>query len=224
MSDTTEPTDGPEQHDAPEQPDLTPATDKPVHEAVLDVMSTVRSVSKDGYNDHGGFNFRGIDAVMNAVGPALRQHRVLVRPRRVLEHTLASRARNNGGAMNYCTVRVEYVFVGPRGDELAGEAVGESFDSGDKSTPKAMSVAFRTFLLQSLTLPTDEPDPDLDTYTAPVPSMITLAVARKRIAQDGLDLDGLRDFWREARDDGAGQDVLDHIAEQAEAARQGAGR
>jgi hypothetical protein len=37
---------------------------------------------------------------------------------------------------------------------------GEAFDSGDKSTAKAMSVAYRTALLQALTLPTDEPDPD----------------------------------------------------------------
>jgi len=37
-------------------------------------------------------------------------------------------------------------------------------DSGDKATAKAMSVAFRTALLQSLSLPTDEVDPDATSY------------------------------------------------------------
>jgi hypothetical protein len=47
---------------------------------------------------------------------------------------------------------------------LTGCAYGEASDAGDKSTPKAMSVAYRTFLLQSLCLPTDEPDPDSETH------------------------------------------------------------
>jgi hypothetical protein len=41
---------------------------------------------------------------------------------------------------------------------------GEAFDSGDKATAKAMSVAFRIALLQGLSLPTDETDPDAQTY------------------------------------------------------------
>src|SRR5690606_34079164 len=41
---------------------------------------------------------------------------------------------------------------------------GEAMDSGDKATSKAMSVAFRTALIQALALPTDEPDPAESTY------------------------------------------------------------
>ena len=41
----------------------------------------------------------------------------------------------------------------------------ESWDTGDKAMPKAMSVAMRTALIQALALPTDEPDPDSFTYT-----------------------------------------------------------
>jgi hypothetical protein len=37
-------------------------------------------------------------------------------------------------------------------------------DSGDKATAKAMSVAFRTALLQVFFLPTDEKDPDEDSF------------------------------------------------------------
>ena len=42
----------------------------------------------------------------------------------------------------------------------------ESWDTGDKAMPKAMSVAMRTALIQALALPTDEPDPDSFTYTS----------------------------------------------------------
>jgi hypothetical protein len=45
-------------------------------------------------------------------------------------------------------------------------------DSGDKAIAKAMSVAFRTALLQTLALPTDEADPDTSSYqrSEPKPS------------------------------------------------------
>jgi hypothetical protein len=43
-------------------------------------------------------------------------------------------------------------------------SVGEAFDMGDKATAKAMSVAYRTCLLQALTIPTDDPDPDESSY------------------------------------------------------------
>jgi len=65
-------------------------------------------------------------------------------------------------------------WYGPEGDQLSSVAAGEAFDSGDKATAKAHSVAFRTALLQTLCLPTDEPDPDSKTYErseAPDPAL-----------------------------------------------------
>jgi hypothetical protein len=51
-------------------------------------------------------------------------------------------------------------------------------DSGDKGTAKAMSVAYRILLLQSLIIPTDDRDPDQDSYeraVAPNPDPIVEA-------------------------------------------------
>jgi hypothetical protein len=59
---------------------------------------------------------------------------------------------------------VTYRFTAPDGSHLETTVAGEAQDYGDKATPKAMSVAFRTALLQALALPTDEPDPDTATY------------------------------------------------------------
>lgn len=193
---------------------------KPLREALIAIMNDVRSVRKDDYSNHGNFNFRGIDAVVNAVGPALRKHGVICMPKEVHEHTLTSRPSTKGGSLNFCSVRVSYAFIGTDGNELVGQSVGEAFDSGDKSTAKAMSVALRTFLLQSLVLPTDEPDPDLDVYNEARPSQITMAVAQERVKHFiGGDVDKLRDFWREARDDGAEPGVLAFIADRAKAAQ-----
>jgi hypothetical protein len=70
----------------------------------------------------------------------------------------------NRTPMGHARVVVSFRFYGPAGDNIACSTPGEAFDSGDKATPKAMSVAFRTALLQALCLPTDEVDVDATNY------------------------------------------------------------
>lgn len=138
-------------------------TDKTVVQALSAVMEDVRAVGKDGFNQAQSYKFRGIDAVVNAVGPALRKHGVVVVPS--VQH-LAYRdvQTSTGKPSRECTVRVRYTFHGPAGDSIECETPGESLDSGDKGAAKAMSVAFRIALLQALCLPTDDVDPDHGTY------------------------------------------------------------
>jgi hypothetical protein len=59
---------------------------------------------------------------------------------------------------------VQFSVYGSEGEPIVGDVAAEAFDSGDKATAKAMSVALRTFLIQLLALPTDEPDPDASSY------------------------------------------------------------
>nr|DAK85121.1 MAG TPA: ERF superfamily protein [Caudoviricetes sp.] len=134
-----------------------------VHQALSKVMAEVQAVRKDSKNQAQRFNFRGIDAVMNAVGPALRKHGVVILPEEVDVH------RTNGTAANgkqtaEVVVKVAYRVYGPNGDSIHGKVASEAMDFGDKAIAKAMSVAYRTFLLQALTIPTDEPDPDSESY------------------------------------------------------------
>jgi hypothetical protein len=103
--------------------------------------------------------------------------------------------------MGHARVIVKYTFVGPEGDTLTGSAPGEAMDSGDKATAKAMSVAFRTFLLQALSLPTNEPDPDAVVYSRADPTELADAVAAVQAAwtaaHDGvLDMDALAADYR----------------------------
>jgi hypothetical protein len=127
------------------------------------VMNDVREVAKNDRNTQQNFSFRGIDAVVNAVAPALRKHGVVVMPTLVTIDYLPFQS-SKGTAMMCARVVVAYTFVGPGGDMLRTTVPGEAMDAGDKATAKAMSVAFRTALLQSLALPTDDVDPDAESY------------------------------------------------------------
>lgn len=140
----------------------------PVIVALSRVMAEVQSVGKDGKYDAAGtrYIFRGVDAVVNAVGPALRNHGVVVMPI-VEEVTYRDAVTSGGKAARGCQVRVRYVVYGPAGDKLDEPVVvvAESLDNSDKGTAKAMSVAYRTLWLQLLCIPTDDPDPDSDNKT-----------------------------------------------------------
>lgn len=139
-----------------------------VVEALAHVMEDVQAVRKGDRNEQQNFNFRGIDAVVNAVGPALRKHGVVAVPVAV-DPRFESYQSRQGAQMRNCTLKVTWRFYGPAGDHIEAETLGEAADAGDKSTPKAASVAYRTLLLQALCIPTDDPDPDATTAERAVP-------------------------------------------------------
>lgn len=133
------------------------------NEVILNVMNEVQGLAKKDKNTAQGFSFRGIDAVLNVVGPALRKHGGFIVPN-VLSRDYLTAQTAKGGTVNIARLTVEFAVHGTDGDAVKGIVAAEAFDSGDKATAKAMSVALRTFLLQTLALPTDEPDPDSFSY------------------------------------------------------------
>lgn len=136
----------------------------PIAQALSEVMKAVGGIAKKDRNQAQGFNFRGIDSVVNAVSPQLQKFGVIVVPS-VEDYSYDTvEIGRNRTAMGHVKVKVTYTFIGGNGDAIKTTVVGEAMDSGDKATAKAMSVAFRTALLQALCLPTDEPDPDATSY------------------------------------------------------------
>lgn len=135
-----------------------------IFEVFADVKRQVAPVGKDSHNSQQNFKFRGVDAVVNAAAAALDEHGVITVP--VLEKYEYGQVEvgNNRTRMAHVRVEVTYEFYGPRGDCFRAKVPGEAMDSGDKGTAKAMSVAYRTCLIQTLNLPTGEPDPDESTY------------------------------------------------------------
>lgn len=142
-------------------------------ERLVAVKREIGAVGKGDRNAQQGFNFRGIDAVLNAVAGPLMKHGIMAYPSKVIKVEKGTATSNAGKTINTVSVIMQYAFTDGE-DVLHFEAPGEAFDSGDKATPKAMSVAYRTALIQALSLPTDEPDPDSESYEAappPVPQL-----------------------------------------------------
>jgi hypothetical protein len=163
-----------------------------IRKALNLVMADVGAVKKLDHNSSGtGFNFRGIDAVTNAVYPALVKHGVIIAPKVIAYEYGTVVVGRNRTEMGHVRLTVEFTWYGPEDDHITTIAAGEAFDSGDKATAKAHSVAFRTTLLQTLCLPTDEPDPDSHSYErseAPVRTDMDDALAELGDACAGLDL------------------------------------
>lgn len=176
-----------------------------VHQALQQVMAEVGPVAKDGRVDERGmkYRFRGVDAVVNAVHGAIVKAGIIVAPVKT-EPVYQSVTSKSGTAGTHCKILVTYRWFGPGGDWFDTQVAGESMDWGDKSTPKGMSVAYRTVLLQTLNLPTDDPDPDSEVFehqATPAPAAASsvpplpaeVAEARGTVGQLWAELTGTRE-------------------------------
>lgn len=182
-----------------------------IHDALSAVMGDVQAVGKDGRNESQNFSFRGIDAVVNAVGPALRTHGVTVMPK-VLNRWVESYQTRNGAQMKNVSLEVEFTFAADDGSTLVCSTVGEASDSGDKATSKAHSVAFRTALLQALCIPTDEPDPDASSHERAAASPVIPGEVAARVRK-ACTTKELRDLFRERFGKGAAEVPADRADE-----------
>lgn len=155
---------------------------KTVQEALAAVKRAVGAVSKSQRNAQQGFNFRGVDDVVNAASGPLNEHGVIVSPW-IEDYTYETvEVGRNKTPMAHIMVTVTYSFTGPAGDVIKAKVLAESMDSGDKGAAKAMSVAYRIALLQVLNLPTDSPDPDHDTYERSSQTVTAESSSRPRAA------------------------------------------
>lgn len=134
-----------------------------IYEAISRCMEEIGAVGKDAENKQQGFKYRGIDAVMNAINPALVRNHVFIVPE-VLEQQRQERTTNKGAVLIYSICRIKYTFYAEDGSSIEAITVGEGMDSGDKATNKAMAIAFKYACFQVFCIPTEEmKDPDVET-------------------------------------------------------------
>ena len=137
-----------------------------VYKAINAVQAAlaVVGITKNQRNTQGaGYNFRGIDDVQNALAPLLARHKLVILPR-VIGRTCEERLSKSGGNLFYTTVEVEYDFVSAEdGSKHTIKMYGEAMDSGDKSTNKAMSAAYKYAAIQAFCIPV-EGDPDHESH------------------------------------------------------------
>lgn len=169
-----------------------------IYESINRVMRDVTSLGKGQRNNHQGFNFRGIDDVMNHCGPAMRKHGVVAAPIKVEAVAGEKQLRNSVAKSMDLLVTIRW--ANTEGEFMDTQVAAEAFDSGDKATAKAMSVALRTAYLQVLCLPTEEPDPDSFTY------QLATSDQREEFLEElkGInDLDAMRKLHAKAKQFGA---------------------
>lgn len=126
-----------------------------IYAAISAVMNDVGAVSKNDKNDFDKYKYRGIDAVMNALSPAMVKNHVFVVPQ-VLESTREDRMSRKNEPLIYSVVKVKYTFYTDDGSNIEAVVIGEALDRSDKSTNKAMSAAFKYACFQTFCIPTEE--------------------------------------------------------------------
>ena len=135
-----------------------------IYETISAVMKEIGAVGKTSKNQMQGFMFRGIDAVMNAIAPALQKYNLFIVPE-ILEQTREERTSFKGGTLIYSICKIKYTFYAEDGSSITATVIGEGMDSGDKATNKAMSIAFKYACFQVFCIPTEEMvDPDAETH------------------------------------------------------------
>lgn len=139
-----------------------------IFESISAIIADCPAIGKDSRNSQQNFMYRGVDAVMNVFQPLFAKHKVFVVPE-VIESHREERQTARGGNLIYTVLKMRYTFYAEDGTSVSAVVQGEGMDSADKSSNKAMSVAFKYACFQVFCIPTEEmKDPDADT---PPPSV-----------------------------------------------------
>lgn len=166
-----------------------------IYAAISGVMKDVGAVAKTDVNAFDKYKFRGIDAVMNALYPAMVKNHVFVTPT-VLEATREDRvSRGKQEPLIYSILKVKYTFYTDDGSSVDAIVVGEALDRSDKSTNKAMSAAYKYACFQTFCIPTEEfidadketiePAPKTATQAAAAPSDKAIKIEGEEVGDDG---------------------------------------
>jgi hypothetical protein len=134
-------------------------------------------ISKDRRNQQGsGYNFRGIDDVYNVLSSILSECGLVILPR-VTERHQDERTSKSGGSLFYTTIKMEFDLVSAvDGSKHTIATYGEAMDSGDKSTNKAMSAAYKYAAFQAFCIPVEgDNDADASTHQVVVKDMANKA-------------------------------------------------
>lgn len=163
---------------------------KDIYAVLADAKGQIGFISKGEKNTNLGYAFRGIDSILNKVGPILTELGIVVYPK----HRLLSSEEvtsKSGGRGYRVVVESEWMFaIGSDGSRpysaVTATTLGEAIDYSDKAINKAQTQSFKNALAQVLSIPTGEPDPDEETPEQVVPET-TAAQALREIAEAGVE-------------------------------------
>ena len=167
---------------------------KKIYKAIPAIIDEIGHIGKEMRNLQQGFFFRGIDQVMNTMKPLLAKHGIFIVPE-VIDRQREERVTKGGSSLLYSILTVRYHFVADDGSDVTAVVVGEGMDSGDKSSNKAMAVAFKYACFQVFCIPTEEMAlSDPDTETPEVSTTAGLSAVLGRLG-DAKTIDDLNTLW-----------------------------
>ncbi len=133
-----------------------------IHDALSRAKIRIGVIGKDDENEHHHYQFRGIDAIVNRVGPVFAELGIVVSPRHKLISSDA--VTSSSSAKGYrVIIETEWTFSihsDEPGEYIEAQTLGESIDYSDKAINQAQTQSFKNALAQVLTIPTGETDPD----------------------------------------------------------------
>ena len=135
-----------------------------IHKATLAVMAEVGVIGKDRTNPNQNYKFRGVDDVVERVGPLMVKHGITCAPR-VLSYTAGFVTSSNGKPMSHVHVMVEHTYRAADGSSEVVTTLGEAMDTGDKACPKAMSIALKYSHTEFFEIATFEKDRDTEEHS-----------------------------------------------------------
>jgi len=170
-----------------------------VYKAINAVQAALAKsgISKLRRSDQGGgYDFRGIDDVYNALAPLLAEHGLCILPR-TLSRSCDLRTSAKGNALYYVVVEVEFDFVAAEdGSKHTIKTYGEAMDSGDKATNKAMSAAYKYAAFQAFSIPTEaDNDTENNTPSEMSEEHVNLLINAAAAASRGIESYGI--FFKE---------------------------
>lgn len=125
------------------------------YEAMVAVMRDIDAIAKTRvYEGQGGYKFRGIEELLDALAPTCRRNGLLTVPSSGTA-VMGTYPTRSGGQMNHCLLPVTVTFrATPDPDDvIVASGMGEASDAGDKAASKAYSVGYREIMFKTFVVP-----------------------------------------------------------------------
>jgi len=173
----------------PTEPEDPEPADRPTNviAALAAVMRDLPGIGRDERSD-AGYNYRGIEQITRHAQQLLGKYGVVFVPKVLERHT--KELTINGRPWTEDSLSVAYTVFGPGGTEDSigvGPIIGVGRDNSDKGCNKAMTMAYKVALIQTMCIGDGKDDPDKDVAEAdarhapPDPGAVVRHELRQRI-------------------------------------------
>ena len=134
-------------------PDAVAQKDMTIFEAMTAIVKDLGPIAKDKRNTEQNYQFRGIDAAMDALNPLLAKYWVFPTIADIETRVFEPVVSRNGAKGFHLINKYTFEFFAKDGSSVTTKMEGEAIDYGDKAVTKAQSVAYREALYKTFCAP-----------------------------------------------------------------------